>query len=330
MRRNRLIYLAVWILSLFGISFFGGVVSYGLFWALTLLPVVMLTYLLFVLFGFKIYQQMNTVELMSRAPVSYYFTLQNETFLAFAKVRVTFYEFGVDYGNFDQNREYEMMPHSGHKITTPIVLKYRGEYDIGVRNIIITDFLNLFKITYRNREPLKVNVLPAIVYPEGNSLENKVMLSNNISSSVSDVRDILVRPYVEGDTLRNINWKATAKSGKLMSAKMTSESQNHVSIMLDTRRPSNEPEDYLPREDSLLARLITTVIYYIQQHIMVDVYFTSQGEHHLTLGSMNDFDNFYNEVKTIVFDSDNDIPNLPMEEIILICDEGEEEVPNDN
>lgn len=326
MKRNRLIYLAVWILSLVGISFYGGAAPYGIFWALTLLPVILFAYLIFVLSRFKIYQKMNTTELVSRAPVSYYFTLQNETFLAFAKVRVTFYEFGADYGELDQNREYELLPHSGHKISTPIICKYRGEYDIGVRNIIISDFLNLFKITYRNREPLTINVTPAIVYPEGDMKDSQVLFSNSSTYIAPDVRDLLVRPYVEGDPLKSVNWKATAKNQKLMVSKQISESQNHIHILLDTRRTSNNPHEYLPREDELLTRLITIVLYYINKHIVVNVYYISKGYHHLALQSMNEFGDFYGEICEVVFDSDNDIPTLPMtENILIISDSGKEE-----
>ena len=45
MRRNRIIWFCLWILSLVGISFYGGIISYGFFIAVTITPVFSLFYL---------------------------------------------------------------------------------------------------------------------------------------------------------------------------------------------------------------------------------------------------------------------------------------------
>lgn len=310
MLRNRLIYLAVWILSIVGISFYGGTLSYGLFWTLTLLPVVMYAYLLFVLLGFRIYQNLNSHGLVSRAPVSYYFTLQNESPFAFARIRVSFYEFGVDYGLLNRDACYELMPHSGYSTTTPIICKYRGEYPIGIKKIILTDFLNLFSLHYKNREPLMAQVLPAIEYPTGSMGEEECLFSKNASLDTPTIRDLLVRPYVSGDSLRSINWKASAKNNKLMVARLTSEEQNNVHILLNTMRYSENYEEYIPREDALLTRLITLTIYFLNRHNCVEIHYVSEGLRHLVLSSMTDFERFYAEVSGIVFGAQNDVSLL--------------------
>lgn len=307
MRRNRLIFYTAWILSLVGISFVGGVVSYGLFCALTLLPAVMYAYLIFVLIKFSFYQELSAKYVTCRTPVTYYFTLQNETAFAFARVRVLFYEFGVDHGELDQNAEYELMPHSGHTVSTNIVCRYRGEYQIGVRKVVITDFLHLFSITYKNPNPFKVNVLPAVEFPSGDMEDVRALFAGNSANRVPETRDIPVRPYVEGDPLRSISWKATARTQKLMTAQMTSEEHSSVHILLDTKRYSERPEEYLPAEDSLLTRLITLVIFYAEQHTCVDVCYSSQGLQQLTLKSMRDFDAFYAAISAVMFTPDSDI-----------------------
>lgn len=330
MRRNRLIYLAVWILSVVGISFFGGTLSYGLFWTLTLLPVVMYVYLLFVLLGFRIFQEVNTAGIVSRAPASYYFTLQNESPFAFARVRVTFFEFGVDYGQLNQTTEYELMPHSGFDTTTSIICKYRGKYPIGIEKIVLTDFLKLFSLTYKNRETLYVQVLPAVEYPNGSMGEEESLFSKNSSLDTPTVRDLLVRPYTDGDSLRSINWKATAKNQKLMVAKLTSEEQNNVHIVLNTARYSTDYREFLPREDALLTRLITLTIYFLNRHNSVEVHYLSEGYLHETvLGSIADFDRFYEEVAQIAFAEGVDVHSITLVAENVIYLGTDEEVQDD-
>ena len=54
MRRNRIIWLCLWVLSIVGISIKGGAVTYGLFALLTLIPVISVLYLLTVYILFHI------------------------------------------------------------------------------------------------------------------------------------------------------------------------------------------------------------------------------------------------------------------------------------
>lgn len=332
MKRNRLIFFAAWILSVVGISFRGGVVSYGVFWTLTLIPVLMVIYLTFVLLCFKIYQQVNSKAVTSRSPVSYYFTLQNESLFAFSRIRVSFFEFGVDYADLDRNKEYELMPHSGYKTTTSIICQYRGEYYIGIEKIIITDFLNLFRLTYKNPEPFKVNVLPAIEYPADSPIELSSLYLNNVSHFDQTIRDLLVRPYNERDSFRSINWKATAKNQKLMVCNMISEEQNSVRIVLDTKRNSDDYKEYLPAEDRLLSKLISIVLYFTNRHINVEVIYYSGKEQHIALNDMNRFDDFYSKISGVIFAPDNEIPFIMQESdnvIILRNDSEKSEGAND-
>ncbi|MBQ5484731.1 MAG: hypothetical protein IIT72_04520, partial [Lachnospiraceae bacterium] len=57
--RNRIIFIGLWGASILSITFYGGVISYGLFGMLTLLPLVSFGYVLYVLYSFKIYQEMG-------------------------------------------------------------------------------------------------------------------------------------------------------------------------------------------------------------------------------------------------------------------------------
>ncbi|MBQ7959331.1 MAG: hypothetical protein IJ330_06465 [Oscillospiraceae bacterium] len=59
MRRNRIIWFCLWILSLVGISFHGGIISYGFFIAVTITPVFSLFYLLLVYALFHILQNVE-------------------------------------------------------------------------------------------------------------------------------------------------------------------------------------------------------------------------------------------------------------------------------
>ena len=86
MKRNRIILIILWIMSLVGISFFGGTVSYGFYAAVTLVPLVSFVYLLLVFLRFKIYQRMDSRHVVADEQSDFYITLQNEDYFAFTSI----------------------------------------------------------------------------------------------------------------------------------------------------------------------------------------------------------------------------------------------------
>ncbi len=83
--------MILWLLSLAAITCYGGAVSYGLFWGMTLLPAVSLGYIVWVYFRFKIYQEIGSRSMVCGRPESYFFVLKNEDFFAYAGVSVRLY-----------------------------------------------------------------------------------------------------------------------------------------------------------------------------------------------------------------------------------------------
>ena len=69
---RRWILLDLWVLSLAAISFYGGAVSYGIFWGITLIPVTSLLYLAFVYFSLRILQQIESRDMVCGQPMPYF------------------------------------------------------------------------------------------------------------------------------------------------------------------------------------------------------------------------------------------------------------------
>lgn len=156
MRRNRLIWGIVWIISIVGISFFGGTVSYGFFIAVTLLPIVSVVYLLYVYFCFHIYQELGTRTIVVNQKIPFFFRLVNEYWFSFVGVKVRFYSSFSTIEGLSDDIEYELLPGTDIKKETGIICRYRGEYKVGIKYVEIQDFLRLFKFSYHNPETLGV------------------------------------------------------------------------------------------------------------------------------------------------------------------------------
>ena len=301
---KRIILIALWILSVVGISFYGGPVSYGLFWLLTFIPIICLLYLVYVFFTYRIYQEIETKQLVANHSIPYFITLQNERRILFSGIQVKFYSTFSDIDGVDDEREYELSPGDGIKLETSLVCKYRGEYEVGIKRIILTDFLGIFRFSFRNPEPLRVIVKPQLVHLS--------KMSHNISENLSSIEtgtnssrpDVLVRDYIPGDSLHKINWRATARTDKLQVRTEIGEEKRGVLLLLDACRYSNEEYDYIPVENRILELSLAVSYYYVNQNIPVTV-ITQQKDGKLfkmSAESAREFDRLYNAVSEIAFD----------------------------
>ena len=162
MLRNRLIALGLLILSLVAISFFGGPVSYGFFFFVLITLIVSAVYTAVVFSCFRIYQKINAKVLVAEKPVTFYFTLQNEKLFGFSGIRTDFFSDYSSISGLDPDIEYELFPQTGIEKETRLICKYRGEYEVGVKHVIVRDYLKIFSFTFKNKETLKVQVSPRL------------------------------------------------------------------------------------------------------------------------------------------------------------------------
>ena len=153
MRRNRIILLMLWLLSLIGITFVGGQLSYGLFFLFSLIPLVSLVYIFCVSRLFRIYQYINTHDLIADHAAVSEFALQNDSIIPFAGIRVIFFPGFSFVSGLDSKAEYEIFPHSSNKKKTSIICRYRGEYCVGIQAVVIQDFFRLFSFLVTSAEP---------------------------------------------------------------------------------------------------------------------------------------------------------------------------------
>lgn len=303
MRFRRRIWLILWILSLVGISFFGGNISYLFFWAMTFIPIISSIYIFFVYIQFRIYQEIGSRTVICKQPVSYYFTLPNETFYAFAGLSVKMFS-GFSYvTDMPEDKEYELLPRDADTHYSNLICKYRGEYEVGVKEVIITDFFGLFRFRYRLKETFKAMVLPRVL--ELDELQSMKELNefSNIENVYDKIEaDILTRDYIYGDALKHIHWKATAKEQKLKVRNMTGERKREIILALDTRRIFTKAEEYIPLENTLLEIGLALGHHFAEKRIPCKLIWNQQGIKQLDLEGMSQFQIFYQTLSNMIFD----------------------------
>ena len=306
MRMRRLAFLCLWILSLVAISFFGGAVSYGFFFGMTLLPAVSLVYILCVYFRFKIYQELGSRSMVCGEPVDYFFVLQNEDCFAFTGVSVRLFSDFSYVEELPGEMEYELLRGERFTYRTRLVCRYRGEYEVGVREVVVTDFLGLVRVRYANPGTVKAMVSPRVV--ELSELKGMAELQAVLQrEAFADAEpDILVREYAAGDSLKQIHWKATAGTGRLMTRTRTGEEKLGLAVFCDMTRQSGKAEEYLPLENRMLEVLLALGYFFAGKEMGFTAYYGQKGLVRQQVQGMKDFDGFYRSVSGVSFEEEGD------------------------
>lgn len=302
MRKNRIIWFCLWVLSLVGISFRGGAVTYGFFIALTLVPPVSLLYLLAVYAMFHIYQEPERRFVTVNEPVRYRFALVNECPLQFVSIRVRFFSSFSSITDLDDETEYELRPHTRIEKETRLICKYRGEYEIGIREIEIQDYFRLFRIRYRNKECIHAVVKPQLIMTD---TLGDIALCDAVRDSARSKSepDVLARAYVSGDDRRLISWKQSARTGSLMTRILTGSDHQEIAVITDTFRQGREQADFLPAENRVLEVTLAIAYYLSRSRICAAAYHLGAAFTRLTVEDTRKFEEFYEAVSEIRFSS---------------------------
>lgn len=304
MKRNRIIFAILWILSLVGISFFGGPVSYGFFACLTFVPIFSFIYLIFVFTFFRIYQELDGKNLVANHTVPFYFTLMNEFHFGFCAIRVRFFSSFSTISGLDDGITYELLPKTGIQKQTNLSCKYRGEYEVGIKSVEIQDYFRLIRISYHNKETLRVIVKPNLVdLSELKSIDLSQTMARETPFSQMDP-DVLVRNYEPGDDVRQMNWKASARSGQLLIRKRTGEERDGVCILMGTNRCSEEMAEYLPVENKMLEVTLALALFFAKKNIATHVYYQAGGIVEKGVSGLEQFDAFYDGLCNVEFRTD--------------------------
>lgn len=302
MKWRRIIYIFLWILSLIGISVFGGTISYGFFWGLTIIPVIILLYLFLVYMQFRVYQEIESRTIVCKQPMPYYFKLKNETFYGFASLSVHLYSKFSYVTDMRDEDEYELLPGDEYTYHTQIVCKYRGEYPIGVKEIVVTDMFGLFRFRYKNEGKIEALVYPRIIHKdELKSLEE--MINNNHQETIYEQveQDVVTREYIPGDALKRIHWKVSAKEQKLKTRNMIGERRHRIALLFDTQRYSKNIQDYLPLENQILEAVLALSVLLAKKNISHSVIYHMQGIRSRKIEGIGQFESLYEEIAHLCF-----------------------------
>lgn len=143
------------------------------------------------------------------------------------------------------------MPHA-------VPIPRRGAHALGPYALIVRDLLGLFQVARRTEDGAVVMGLPPVeevglVGARAAGISREGADALEAAPGLGEIGPI-ARPYITGDDIRRVHWRASARTGRLMTREDEPASGLSAVIVLDTRRPagSRTPER-IDVEDRLIS-----------------------------------------------------------------------------
>jgi len=161
---------------------------------------------------------------------------------------------------------YTLYPKDTAKLNYTIRPTKRGEYEFGRLNIFVSTILGLVARRFIFSENVAVPVYPAFLQLRKYEL---LAISNRLSElGIKKIRRLgnnrefeQIKEYVQGDDIRTINWKATARRNNLMVNHYQDERSQHIYSIIDKGRTMKMPFEGLSLLDySINASLVISKI----------------------------------------------------------------------
>lgn len=313
MKKNRLLYALLLILSYSFVYFYGGKVPYLLFYVTLMLPVVSFAYTLVIYLRFKYSEDIDKRMIMKGDKINFLFSVHNEDFFLYPYLKVVFYGSETIFAKQFQIINFSLAPRNRKTFSFELECKYRGSYDIGIQSVEIEDFLGIFKLSYKSMEPKWVNVYPRIVYLDrfdiktDFSSETYSVLNSRYEDSAltSDIRK-----YAYGDNYRKIHWKLTAKANELMVKNSQGTSETSATLVLDLKRNNFGVEVNTIVEDKVIECVVAVAHYCLSRWVPINFLYFKDRLVNLEAKSPLDFEELYALLSKISFTEKLDVKDI--------------------
>jgi len=320
-----MIYAIFLVSSTLLISFRGGSITYAFFYLNLLIPVVSLAYTFYAYKRLQFYQTTPKRVVVKGEILPYEVTFQNHDMIPYTNIKAHFYEENSEVVASQTMKEYDLLPGDEKKLESQLQCFYRGNYEVGVKDIEVTDFLNLFKMTYPAEWPLRLTVLPRVVKLKQLGIaisEEDPKTSHFAVGGQTEPLENHVRKYQPGDHFRTIHWKGTAKKRELLVRQPSCPIKRENIILLDLSPTGEADIMKLCIEDKMLETVLAITQYYVGKRIRSSIYLMQGELREYVIQNEVDFGTLYERCVSLYFNEESEIAELLMVQFVKNGDLG--------
>jgi uncharacterized protein (DUF58 family) len=129
-------------------------------------------------------------------------------------------------------------PGGSRRLSYPIQPDHRGKFAIGPLHVRVADAFGLAKVGSMAAPPCTLVVTPPVTALPHTALAGSWLGEGDARASTAAAAgedDVVPRAYRDGDELRRVHWRSTARYGELMVRREEQRWRNRAVLLLDTR-----------------------------------------------------------------------------------------------
>lgn len=324
LKGNRILYGIIFLSSLFFHLFWSNNLTALIFYSIVLLPLCSLLLTILFFYRFRYSQRLSVKEVVKFEPFEYSVWFDNRDPVHYHPLKINYYSSNLIESEKPFPEELQIRPLNNHLIRFKCTGRCRGEFSIGIKNLQMTDYLNLFTFSFKRRDNLKIRVLPRKVFLKNCFLQDSesskaVRCQQNLINKKDEINHF--RPYVAGDSLRKIHWKKSAQKGEFIIRHNEAQRSRKVCFILDQNRYANETNELLMQEDILIETCLALGLYFLRKNYLLEILISGKKKR-ICYNGKSYRDQFYRDLALIPFQNDLPLPSLKNkkpEETVLFC-----------
>ncbi|MDO5518893.1 MAG: DUF58 domain-containing protein [bacterium] len=234
-------------------------------------------------------------------PIKVSITINNQAIIPVSCARIIV-SYENSYEHLKQYQTFNLNSNSKSTNTINFTLSsiHSGTIQVGLKKVMVYDFLRLFHRNYNSTHQVTVKIFPDVCIMESevpivnnDLLDSEVFSKTKSGDDPSEVFDI--REYKEGDKIHRIHWKLSSKRDVIMVKEYSLPVSCSVGILVNLTRPETE-EDRLSYYDAILST-VASISYQLttneQSHYIA--WYEAKRESYVSI-PVNDLDEVYSAI----------------------------------
>ena len=285
------------------VTFREGALSYAVFYTVIGLLPAYAAYVIYIRVALNIFQELSLHKVTKGAESEYSLIIENTGFLPVNgleplwETELSTPVAAEDYASFS------LPPRSRIELSMPMICRYAGTYEIGVKGFTVRECFGLFAL----RIPCPA-AFRAVVRPAVTGTAEAAMAFRDLDS-VARMRHPLekepmltgdLRPYIPGDRLHAVHWKNYAHSGELFTRTSDDEETREVRLGLI---PADEPRTYdeYVRRDAFLEFSVSAASFFSESRRQATFIYPRDSVREQVVADEESFYQFYEAVSDGMF-----------------------------
>jgi len=284
--------------------------TYMALYVVLAMPLLSLVLILVSKRAFSVTTRLAPPDIVKGEQTQYIIVLGNHSFLPASSVRV---RFNADHPAIETDitdQFISIMPRKYKEIAFNVSAKYRGHFKVDIKDIVLYDFLGLFKFRQGHDNAVVLTVRPKVsdvshltLVPAASGTED--FRDFSFQEDYSIISDL--RKYQPTDGYKRIHWKVSAKKNELVSKNFQSARRDTAAVIVDSSKVFGDSlmllslEEALKVEDAIMEACVSAIAQCVKRQKFCTLYYL--GGNTSTFGYTSDFQYLYDAACAIQFDT---------------------------